>query len=154
MSDEALNKHLDWLDKCYESQKEEPRMRIRLPTREDFEQFEKKRHRARTSDPLSSHAAAAGIRDEAGEYHFAIWMKLRNSGPFTSEELLVSLGKKGSSPGGTRTRIRRLEKEGWIRYTGEKRRTLRGGFARVMRAAIPAYFYDPPVTTQGELFDE
>ena len=152
MSDGALNAHLDWLDECYESQKEEPRMRI--PKREDFAHFEKKRHRARTSDPLSSHAAAAGIRDEAGEYHFAIWLKLRLAGHLTSEELLEALGKKASSPGGTRTRIRRLEKEGWIRYTGEKRRTKRGSFARVMRAAIPADFYDPPVTTQGELFDE
>lgn len=152
MSDEALNAHLDWLDECYKEREEELRMRV--PTREDFAHFEKKRHRARTSDPLSSHAAAAGIRDEAGEYHFAIWTTLRFIGSVTSEELLDVLGSRASSPSGTRTRIRRLEKEGWIRYTGGKRRTKGGSFARLMKAAIPLSFDDPPVTTQGELFDD
>lgn len=127
--------------------------KYRTPESSDFAHFEKKRHRARTADPLSSHAAAAGIRDEGGSYHFMIWRTLRISGPLTSEELLTLLGNKASSPGGTRTRIRRLEKEGWIRYTDEKRRTKRGSFARVMRAAIPADFYSEVVTTQGELFD-
>ena len=127
---------------------------MRTPTREDFEHFEKKRHRARTSDPLSSHAAAAGIRDEGGEYHFAIWTTLRFIGAVTSEELLDVLGDRASSPSGTRTRIKRLEKEGWISYSGDKRKTKSGNFARVMRAVIPADFDDPPVTTQGELFDE
>jgi hypothetical protein len=130
---------------------------MRTPTREDFAQYEKKRHRARSRDPGTSHEAAENVRDQAGYFHFMIWISLRLVGPMTSEELLLTLGDKASSPGGTRTRIKTLEREGWIEYQGEQRKTKSGSFARVMRARIPASFYvyeDPAALEQGELFDE
>lgn len=102
-----------------------------------FEDYESARHVARALDPSTSWSAGLGVTDRAGEHHKAIWVELRDGGPATAEELLNRLGDRATSPSGTRTRIRRLELTGRIRYTGETRETRSGNLARVMEAVPP-----------------
>ena len=101
---------------------------------EDFEYLEKAKHYGRRRDPSTSHAAGWNITDERGGYHFAIWVAIRAIRPCTAKMVVAYLERINalSSRSGTRTRIKKLELEGWIKYTGKKKNG-----SRLMRSSVP-----------------
>lgn len=115
----------------------------------DFAYLERASHFARTEDPRTSHEAAESVEDPAGIHHYRIWMTLVVNHGLTSEELLDELGDRATSPGGTRTRVKRLEEEGWVYYDGDERETRSGRMARVIRPRLPDHLRLP---SQPNLF--
>jgi len=111
-------------------------------TPNDFARYEKVRHRARGTDPLTSHKAAKRIADVKGGHHYIIWFIVSSYGPLTSEQICDELEKRGllSSRSGTRTRIKRLERDEWFVIVKEKfGETAKGNRARLYRAQVPQW---------------
>lgn len=101
------------------------------------------RANARTTDPETSHVAAAGISDLIKNQR-AVLLVLRRYGPATHEELvhrynmvLNNGGIEGfprQSASGIRTRCKELVKAGMAENTGDKRRISTGGLSIIWRA--------------------
>ena len=90
---------------------------------------------ARSSDPETSHEAAASIKDIAAT-QFKVWM-LFSAFPdgATDEELLRRARQTGLliSDSGLRTRRSELVSKGLVEWSGEKRTTVSGRSTRVWR---------------------
>jgi len=94
---------------------------------------------ARTSDPDTSHDAAASI-DHIRKRQAAVLATLRALGPSTDEAMVAAYPLHQAlpqSPSGLRTRRHELEVLGLVEWTGEKRPLLSGRMARVWRATTP-----------------
>jgi hypothetical protein len=79
--------------------------------------------RARTTDPDTSHAAAASVTSLANTQR-GIYMLLSLDGPATDEELLYRWHERMAapmSPSGLRTRRSELVDMGYVRDTGDRR---------------------------------
>jgi hypothetical protein len=91
---------------------------------------------ARTSDPETSHEAAASV----GEVRLSqtyVYTVLSHAGPSTDEELVRRYAASPhpmQSPSGIRSRRAELARLGMVEFTGEKRRMSTGRLARVWRA--------------------
>ena len=109
---------------------------------DDFARYEKVRHRARGEDPDTSRKAAGTVIDDKGGHHYVIWRIVNYHGPLTSEQICGELEKRGllSSRSGTRTRIKRLERDEWLVIVKDKfGETAKGNRARLYRAEVPQW---------------
>ena len=83
---------------------------------------------ARSTDPTTSHDAAASARAAAPTIRAAVLAALRSHGPMTDEELLHQLHRDGvrCSPSGARTRRAELVRAGQVEDSGEVALTASG----------------------------
>jgi hypothetical protein len=95
---------------------------------------------ARTSDPETSHAAAASVSDiRASQQAVLNVMRKRPAYGYTDEELVAEYNKLQArslrypfqSESGIRTRRKELERMGFVEYSGDKRVLTSGRLARV-----------------------
>lgn len=90
--------------------------------------------RARRGDPSTSHDAAAGVEaDERTWTHQRVVAILERHGPSTDQEIAHAYEYMARqydwppcSPSGLRTRRSELQRDGKVRDTGERRRTVAG----------------------------
>jgi hypothetical protein len=90
--------------------------------------FDQPHTRARLTDPGTSHAAAAGSREQARAQRAAILAALRQYGPLTADELDARLHWRDTTAG---RRMRELWQAGAVETTGEERPTRSGRAAEV-----------------------
>lgn len=103
---------------------------------------------ARTSDPVTSHAAAASIpSDRIRKRQRAVLLILKAAGPSTDEQIalryaLVETSEAGhfppQSPSGLRTRRSELHRAGYVKDAGEKRKLKSGRLGIVWEASDEA----------------
>ena len=76
-------------------------------------------HRARNTDPSTSHMAAALITDAAKIHHEAIVNCLKRFGPLGKDGIALHANINGTSDGNAvARRLPELEKLGYVRQTG------------------------------------
>ena len=101
--------------------------------------------RARTSDPATSHAAAASVNGKLRETQNAVLRLLRLDGDLSDDQLLAAYdnrrrhdsGFPPQSPSGLRTRRRELVALGLVRDSGRRTTTYSGRAAIVWTATTP-----------------
>lgn len=79
--------------------------------------------RARATDPATSHAAAASMRDVAAQQAAAILTHLREHGPATADALDAAIGWRPTTAG---RRLAELERAGQVRRLEETAPTRSG----------------------------
>jgi len=99
--------------------------------------------KARTTDPETSHAAAASL-ERLTERRQAVWAVLAEYGPLTDEALVSiydQLADDGlippQSPSGVRTRRNELAKLGLVADTGQRGTTISGRMAMLWASVNP-----------------
>lgn len=95
---------------------------------------------ARRTDPETSHAAAASIRD-VRKRQADVWHMLHALGAMTDEQLVDAFTSDwathvAQSPSGVRTRRSELARVGLVVATGDLRATRSGRMAKVWRAVV------------------
>ena len=91
---------------------------------------------ARSTDPETSHAAAASITD-LRERQQAVLQTLKEYRSLTDEELVLFYDQTEyppQSPSGLRTRRSELVRKGLVEFTGDKRPLESGRLGRVWKA--------------------
>lgn len=77
-------------------------------------------HRARNTDPVTSHMAAASVKDSAQVHHQQIIDCLKRYGPLGKDQIAVRANINGCADGvAVSRRLPELEKMGLIMQTGK-----------------------------------
>lgn len=95
---------------------------------------------ARSTDPATSHEAAASITD-LRKKQADVWHMLHTLGAMTDEQLVDAFASDwashmAQSPSGVRTRRNELARMGLVQDTGDLRPTRGGRRAKVWRAVV------------------
>lgn len=98
--------------------------------------MEKRKRRARNTDPQTSRDAADSIEGISGRQRRKILATIWRIGPATDEEILAALPSDGVhvSPSGARTRRSELVDDGIVFDTGQRKRLCSGRWGIVWQA--------------------
>ena len=87
---------------------------------------------ARSTDPSTSHAAAASLEPETiTALRARVLLELRRRGPMDDTQLVAAIQPEGYSPSGIRTRRSELVDQGHVVDSGVRQKLLSGRFAIV-----------------------